>query len=58
MVRQDGYLIRGCEEVGKEDNLVCVDIVQRINIQRLRWFRHVVRMEEYGSARRLFDKGI
>ena len=58
MVRQDGYLIRGSEEVGKEDNLVCVDIVQRINIQRLRWFEHDVRMEENGSARRLFDTGM
>ena len=35
-----------------------IDVVQRINIQRLRWFGHVVRMEEYAPARRLFDAGI
>ena len=35
-----------------------MDVVQRINIQRLRWLGHVVRMEEDALARRLFDAGI
>ena len=35
-----------------------IDILQRINIQRLRWLGHVVRMEEYAPARRVFDAGI
>ena len=34
------------------------DFVQRINIQRLRWLGHVVRMEEDAPARRVFDAGI
>ena len=32
-----------------------VDVVQRINIQRLPWRRHVVRKEEDAPARRVFD---
>ena len=35
-----------------------MDVVQRINIQRLRWLGHVVRLEEDASARRVFDAGI
>ena len=35
-----------------------MDVVQRINIQRLRWIAHVVRMEEDAPARRVFDAGI
>ena len=35
-----------------------MDVVQRINIQRLRWLGHVVRMEEDAPARRVFDAGI
>ena len=35
-----------------------MDVVQHINIQRLRWLGHVVRMEEDAPARRVFDAGI
>ena len=35
-----------------------MDVVQRINIQRLRWLGYVVRMEEDAPARRVFDAGI
>lgn len=35
-----------------------LDVVKRINIQRMRWLRHYVRKEEDVSARRLFDEGI
>ena len=35
-----------------------IDVVQRINIQRLRWLGYVVRMEEDAPARRVFDAGI
>ena len=35
-----------------------MDVVQRINIQRLRWLGHVVRIEEDAPARRVFDAGI
>ena len=35
-----------------------MDVVQRINIQRLRWLGHVVRMEDDAPARRVFDAGI
>ena len=35
-----------------------IDVVQRINIQRLRWLGHVVRMEEDAPARRIFDAEI
>ena len=35
-----------------------IDIVQRINFQRLCWLGHVVRMEEDASERRIFDVGI
>ena len=35
-----------------------MDVGQRINIQRLRWLGHVVRMEEDAPARRVFDAGI
>ena len=32
--------------------------MQRINIQQLRWFSHVVRMEEDAPPRRVFDAEI
>ena len=35
-----------------------MDVVQLINIQRLRWLGHVARMEEDAPARRVFDAGI
>ena len=35
-----------------------MDVVQRINIQRLRWLGHVVRMQEDAPVRRVFDAGI
>ena len=35
-----------------------LDVVQRINIKRLRWLGHVVRLEEDAPARRVFDAGI
>ena len=35
-----------------------MDVVQRINIQRLRWLGHVVLMVEDAPARRAFDVGI
>ena len=35
-----------------------MDVVQRINIQRLRWLGHVVRMAENAPARWVFDAGI
>ena len=35
-----------------------MDVVQLINIQRLRWLGHVVRMGEDAPARRVFDAGI
>ena len=35
-----------------------LDVVQRINIQQLRWLGHAVRMEEDALARRIFDVGI
>ena len=34
------------------------DVVQCINVQRLRWLGHVVRMEEDALARWVFDAGI
>ena len=33
-------------------------VVQRINIQRLRWLGHVIRMEEDAPARQVFDTGV
>ena len=35
-----------------------MDVVQRINILRLRWLGYVVRMEEYAPARGIFDAKI
>ena len=35
-----------------------INVVQLINIQRLRWLGHVVRMEDDVPARRVFDAGI
>ena len=35
-----------------------LDVVQRINISRLRWLGHVVHMEKDAPARRIFDAGI
>ena len=35
-----------------------IHVVQRINIKRLRWLGHVVRMEEDAPVRRVFDAGI
>ena len=35
-----------------------LNVVQRINIKRLRWIGHVVHMQEYAPARRDFDAGI
>ena len=35
-----------------------MDVVQRINIQLLRWLGHIVRMKEDAPARRVFDAGI
>ena len=35
-----------------------IDAVQRINIHRLRWRGHVVRMKENAPTRRAFDVGI
>ena len=35
-----------------------IGVVQHINIQRLRWLGHVVRMEENTPARRVFDAAI
>ena len=35
-----------------------MDIAQRINIQRLRWLGHVVRMDEYAPAKRVFDAAV
>ena len=35
-----------------------MDVVQRINVQRLRWVDHVVRMEEDTPARWVFDAEI
>lgn len=32
-----------------------IDVVQRINIKRLRWFGHLVQMEQNVPARRVFD---
>ena len=32
-----------------------IDVVERINIQRLRWLGHVVRIEEDAPERRVFD---
>lgn len=40
------------------DLLNDMDVVQRINIQRLRRFKHVGRMEEDVSAEQIFDAGI
>ena len=35
-----------------------MDVVQRINIQRLRWLGQVICKEENAPARRVFDAGI
>ena len=35
-----------------------INVVQRINTQQLRWFGHVVGMEEDASVRRVFDARI
>ena len=35
-----------------------IDVVQRINIQQLRWLGRVFRIEEDAPARRIFDTGI
>ena len=35
-----------------------MDVVQRINIQRLRWLSHVIHMEEDAPAKWVFNAGI
>ena len=39
-------------------NLNDMDAVQCINIQRLSWLDHVIRMEEDAPARRVLDAGV
>ena len=51
----DDFRIRFNSELNELLN--AIDVVQRINIQRLRWLGHVVRMEEDAPARQLFDAG-
>ena len=38
--------------------LKVIDVLRRINIQRLRWLGHVTRMEDDTSARQMFDAEI
>ena len=52
----DDFLIRFNSEL--YELLNDIDIVQRINIQWLRWLGQVVCMEEDAPARRIFDAGI
>ena len=52
----DGFRIRFNSELYKLLN--DLDVEHRINIQRLSWLGHVVRMEENASAIRIFDEGI
>ena len=35
-----------------------IDIIQRINIQRLHWLGHVIRMEEDDALKQVFKRGI
>ena len=35
-----------------------IDVVQRINIQRLHWLGHVIRIEEDAPTRRIFNAAI
>ena len=53
-------LTNGALELNSElyELLNDMDVVQRINIQRLGLLGHVVRMEEDAPARRVFDAGI
>ena len=52
----DDFRIRFNSELYELFNYM--DVVQRINIQRLSWLGHVVRMEEEAPTRRVFDAGI
>ena len=52
----DDFRIRVNSEL--YEHLTDMDVVQRINNQRLRWLGHVVRMEKDAPARRVFDAGI
>ena len=56
MLVGDGFRIRFNRELYELLNEI--DVLQRINIQRLRWLGHVVPMEEDSPARRVFDAGI
>ena len=50
------FRIRFNSEVYELLNII--DVVQRINIKRLRWLDHVVRAEQGAPARWIFDAGI
>ena len=52
----DDFRIRFNSELYEVPN--DMGVVQRINIHRLRWLGHAVRMEENAPARRVFDAGI
>ena len=52
----DDFRIRSNSEL--YELLNDMDVVQLLNIQRLRWLGHVVRMEWDAPARRVFDAGI
>ena len=52
----DDFCIRYNSELNELLN--DMDIVQRINIQRLCWLGHLVRMDEDAPARRILDAGI
>ena len=52
----DDFCIRFNSEL--YELLVDIDVIQRINIQQLRWFGHHVHMEKDDLARGIFDAGI
>ena len=49
----DDFRIRTNDELYELYN--DMDVVQRVNVQRLRWVGHVVRMDDEAPAKRVFD---
>ena len=51
----DNFRIRSNSEL--YELLNDIDVVQRVNIQRMRWLGHAVRIKEDATARRIFYAG-
>ena len=52
----DDFPIRSNRELSEFLN--DIDVVQCVNIQRLRWLSHIVEMKEDASVRRVFSAGL